>query len=135
MLGIKIKDGKQVNGGSCLIDLRDVLAAIGEKVLTSRWICRDLDYSIMRDGELYEICEQRRRLSGTEMMEFTKTIHQFFDGRFEARRDGPSKKLWLIIVVFDSSWIEVWSLNKEVIEGLKARFQKVTDMEQSYERK
>lgn len=133
MFGIKIKDSKQVNGGNCLIDLRDVLAAIGEKVLTSSWICRDLDYSTMRDGELYEICEDRRKAQGAEMIQFANTIHQVFDGRFEARTEGPSKRLWLIIVVFDSSWVEVWSSKRELLEGLKARFKKVSDMEQSYE--
>jgi hypothetical protein len=130
MFGIKIRDSNPHYDR-----LRDVLAAIGEKVLTSSWICRDLDYSIRKDGELWEIREDRRRLSGAEMMRFTDSVHQFFDGRFEARTEGPSKKLWLVIVVFDSSWIEVWTLNKKLLEKLKARFKKVSDMEQSYERK
>jgi hypothetical protein len=128
MLGIKIKDSRQLNGGHCLIDLRDVLTVIGEPVVSSQWICRDLEYIAMRDGDLSEIHESRRKLSGAEMIEFADSIHQTIYGLFEARGAGPTKKLWLKIVVFDSSWVEVWSSKREMIEGLKGYFKKVSDL-------
>ena len=128
MFGIRIKDSKLIDEVSILIDLSDILLVIGEPVLNSRWICRDLDYTLMKEGRLYEIRESRRRFSGAEFRHFAHRIRQVIDGRFEARTEGPAKKIWLVLVVFDSSWIDVWSTKQEVLEKLRARFKKINDL-------
>jgi hypothetical protein len=129
MFGIKIQDSKQSNGGSNRsFDLRDILTLIGEPILSSRWQCRDLWYTAVREGKFDEIREVRRKLSGEEMMQFATGLHQTIDGRFEARSGGAAKKPWLIILAVDSSWFEVWSSKREVIEKVKAGFEKVSEL-------
>ncbi len=119
MLGIRIKDSKR--------DLGAILPVIGG-VLTSQWICRDLDYTMMKDDRLYEILNVRQKFSGTEFLQFADKVRQVIDGRFEARTKGPSKNLWLVIIVFDSSWVDVWTTKPDVLERLRARFKKIDDL-------
>jgi hypothetical protein len=126
MLGIRIKDSR--DDEPRLIDLSDILPLIRERVITSQWICRDLDYTAMKDGRLSEILEARQKFSGTEFLQFAAKVCQIIDGRFEARTEGPSKNLWLVIVIFDSSWVDVWSSKMEVIERLKEQFKQINDL-------
>jgi len=130
MLGIKIQDKRLSKSGGSLLsfDLRDILAVIGEPVNKSRWRCIDLWYTANRNGRLSEIREARLKLSGEELTQLASDIHQTIDGRFEAKSDGATKKPWLIIVAFDSSWFEVWSSKPWAIEKLKKHFQMVSDI-------
>ena len=130
MFGIKIKDSKRSGGGSSFLsfDLRDILAAVGEPVFASRWRCRDLCYTAVRDGRFDEFREARRKFTGEEMVQFAGSIHQTIDGRFEARGGGAAKRPWLVILAVDSSWFEVWSSKREVLERVRARFEKVSDL-------
>lgn len=130
MLGIKIQDSiRSPSGGSFLsFDLRDILAVVGEAALTSRWRCRDLCYTAVRDGGIGEFREARRKISGAELARFAASVHQTIDGRFEARGSGAAKHPWLIILAVDSSWFEVWSSKREVLKSVKARFQQVSDI-------
>ena len=130
MTGIKIQDSiSSPSGGSFLsFDLRDILAVVGEAARASRWRCRDLCYTEVRDGGIGEFREDRRKFSGEELIRFAAKVHQTIDGRFEARSGGAAKHPWLIISAVDSSWFEVWSSKLEVLESLKARFQQVSDI-------
>ena len=130
MFGIKIRDAKLSGGGSSYLsfDLRDILTAVGEPVFSSRWRCRDLWYTAERDGKFTEIREARRKLSGEEIMRFAAGIHQTINGRFEARGGGAAKMPWLIILAVDSSWFEVWSSKREVLERVRAHFEQVSDL-------
>jgi hypothetical protein len=129
MLGIKIQDKRQSNGISFLsFDLRDIIAVIGEPVLSSRWLCYDLCYTANRNGRSVEIREERLKISGEELIHLASSIHQTIDGRFEAKSGGAAKMPWLIIIAFDSSWFEVWTSKPQVIEKLKEHFQMVNDI-------
>ncbi len=130
MFGIRIKGTKQSGGGGSHLtfDLRDILAAVGEPVLSSRWRCRGLWYLTVRDGEFNEFREERRKFTGEEMMRFAGSITQTIDGRFEARSGGAAKRSWLVILAVDSSWFEVWSPKREVLERVRARFENVSDI-------
>lgn len=130
-IGIKIEDKKveATSGNYLSFDLRHILNAIGEPVLYSQWDCLDLWYTASRDGELYEFQETRRKLSGQEMIQLAESIHQTIDGRFEARSDGATKRLWLVILAVDSSWYEVWSSKREVIERIRICFEQVSDLD------
>jgi hypothetical protein len=130
MYGIKIQDSrKSIGGGNVLnIDLRDILAVIGESARKARWRGKDIWCTASRDGEAVSIREERRDFSGEEFFQFASSVHQTIDGIFEIRREGAAKKSWLKIVAFDSSWFEVWSSKPEVIEKLRNHFDKVTDI-------
>ena len=129
MFGIKIRDSKPSAGGGGVLsfDLRDILEAIGEPALSSEWRCLRLWYTAVKDGTFSEFRETRLRLSGKEIVEFAFSVHQTIDGEFIAKKDGANKP-WLIIRAVDSSWFEVWSSKKKVLEELEARLAKVTPL-------
>jgi hypothetical protein len=107
-------------------DLKDILAAVGERVNKSRWRCRDL-WVLARfndHDDSYRI--DRLKLSGEELMEMASKIRQTIDGRFEARGEGAAKNPWLVIVAFDSSWFEVWSSKPWVIDRVKTQLHDTT---------
>ena len=128
MFGIKIQDSKKSrNGGNFLnFDLRDILTVIGEPTYKAKWRCRDLYYTAVRNGEFVGIREECLDFTGEEFVQFVSNIHQTIDGRFEVRREGAAKKSWLIILVVDSSWFEVWTSKQAIIEKLRNRFEKVS---------
>jgi hypothetical protein len=129
MLGIKIQDKRQSSNGRFLsFDLRDILAVIGEPVKQSKWLCYNLCYTAKRNGMFNEFRESRLKLSGGELIELASEIHQTIDGRFEAKTEGATKKPYLVIVAFDSSWFEVYSSKSGIIDKLKNHFQMVSDI-------
>jgi hypothetical protein len=130
MFGIKIRDriSTKSGGRALCVDLRDILAAVGEAALTSRWRCRDLWYTIRDGGKMDEVRESRRQLTGEEMQRFAATVLQTIDGRFEARSGGAAKHPWLVILAVDSSWFEVWSSKRAVLESVRTHFREVSDL-------
>jgi hypothetical protein len=129
MPSIRIQDKIQRASGSFLdVYLKDILSAIGEPVLTSRWVCRDLWCVRSRDGVPQELREKRLKFSGEEIMLFASNAGQVIDGRFEARGQGAAKRPWLIIVAFDSTFYDVWSSKPNVIERIKERYNDVSDI-------
>lgn len=95
MLGIKIRDTKMSSGGISFLsfDLKDILAVIGdEPILKSRWLCCNLNYGARKDGKFQIFRAVRLKLSGKEMTELALSIHQTYDGRFEAKGAGAAKK-------------------------------------------
>jgi len=105
MIGVKIKDKKQSTGGISSLNfaLKDVLAVVGEKVLTSRWRCWDLNYLRKIKGEWYPNKDKTLKLSGAELIDFSENVGLILDGRFEAKSEGGAKRPWLLIVAFDTS--------------------------------
>ncbi|HVE58467.1 MAG TPA: hypothetical protein VNB22_16665 [Pyrinomonadaceae bacterium] len=130
MIGVKIKDKNQSKGGgsSLSFSLKDILALVGEKVLTSRWRCSDLNYVKNIKGEWYPNKDKTLKLSGAELIDFSERVGLILDGRFEAKSEGGAKRPWLLIVAFDTSWYEVWSSKPWVIEKIKAHFKDVSDI-------
>ena len=127
MPSIRIQDKRKDTGRALGFDLRDILAEIGEPVLTSRWRCQKVWCTAIIDGAPFEFRDDRFKLSGEELVKIALEVHQTIDGRFEAKGQGAAKKPWLVIVAHDSSFYEVWSSKPWVIEKLKARFEDVTD--------
>jgi hypothetical protein len=130
MQGVTIGAKLQLNSGEKRLkgDLEEILSVIGERVLTSRWRCWDLDFILKNDGDWYSNKDKKMKLSGEELVKFAESVGQTIDGRFEARSEGATKHPWLLIVAFDSSWYEVWSSKSWVIERVKEHFKDVTDI-------
>lgn len=130
MLGIRINDTRRQGVNSFLsFDLRDILAAVGESAIASRWRCYDLYYTARKGGRLDAYREARLKLSGGELARLASEIIQTFDGRFEARGEGAARRPWLIIKAVDGAWFEVWSSKPAVLERLKSHFEKVSDLQ------
>jgi len=130
MQGVKIGAKLLLKNGEKRLkgDLEEILAVIGERVLTSRWRCWDLYYLLKFDREWDSNKDKKMKLSGAELVKFSQNVAQTIDGRFEARSEGAAKHPWLLIVAFDSSWYEVWSSKPWVLEKIKNHFKEVSDI-------
>jgi len=128
MQGIKINDSIRRERGSFLsFDLKDILTAVGDSVLSSKWLCRDVECTGENAGRLHDISDEGRNISGGELMQVVSGIHQIIDGEFEAY-DGEADKPWLVVSAVDSSWFEVWSSDTEILERVKNNFRDVSDL-------
>src|SRR5215204_3966837 len=129
MPSVRIQDKiKRASGNFLDVHLKDILSAIGEPVLTSRWVGRDLWCVRKRDGVPEELRLDRLKFTGKEILEWSSKVGQIIDGRFEARGQGAAKRPWLIIVAFDSSFYDVWSSKPNAIERIKERYNNVSDI-------
>ena len=129
MPSIRIQNKIQRRSGSILdVQQKDILSAIGEPVLTSRWVSRDLWCVRLRNDTPQELQEKRLKFSGEEIMRFASNAGQVIDGWFEARGQGTAKRPWLIIVAFDSTFYDVWTSKTKVIERIKERYTDVSDI-------
>ncbi|HEY8559896.1 MAG TPA: hypothetical protein VIL74_05805 [Pyrinomonadaceae bacterium] len=125
----RIKNKKQSDDKpASRIDLKDILNTVGDRVIKSRWRCRDLWVLANFDENPDSYRFSRLKVSGDELLEMASKIYQTIDGRFEARSEGAAKTPWLVIVAFDSSWFEVWSSKLWIIEKIKTTFQDTTDI-------
>jgi hypothetical protein len=129
MPSIRIEDKKQTGSGNYLdFAVHDILTAIGESVLKSRWIARDLECVRKCDGGAEQLREKRLKFSGEEILKWSARAGLIINGRFEARGQGPAKRLWLIIIAFDTTFYDVWSSKTHVLEKIRARFNNVSDI-------
>lgn len=128
MQGVKINDVEKLPSGTSFLNvyLKDILPLLGEKVLTSRWRCWNLDY--VEDGKWYSDRDKAVKVSGAELIEFSESVGQIIDGIFEAKSEGATKHPWIKIVFFDGGWVEIWSSKSWVLEKVRERFKNVSDI-------
>jgi hypothetical protein len=126
-----IRDGVEPGGGSGLeFDLRDVLAALGDRALTSRWSARDLNYTSKdeRDVAVMETMAAGQAVNGRDLASGIEQLRQVIDGEFvatEADRESP----WVIVRAVDSSWWEVVSHDADVRVAIRKRFRQIEEDE------
>ena len=129
MPSIRIQDKRKRASGRFLdVRLKDILTAIGEPVLTSRWVGRDLWCVRSHDGLPQELKEKKLKFSGEEMLLFASNAGLVIDGRFEARGQGAAKRPWLVIVAFDGTFYDVWTSKPNIIEKIKERYNDVSEI-------
>ena len=130
MQGVIIRDGTEPGGSGGLdFDLRDVLAALGQRVVTSRWRCPRLRYT-SRDERDVPVLEQAgtegRPVAGSDLAGGIGELLQVIDGEFEAFDENEVR--WAVIRAVDSSWWEVWSDDKSVLEAVRTTFRITEDI-------
>jgi hypothetical protein len=128
MNGLRIAD--LAEGGHLAFDLKEILAAIGPAVSTSRWLCTDL-WCIPfgePDDQALEACYRTGSfIGGEELVELAAQTRQVVDGTFRAFRESAEQP-WLILRAVDSSFWEVFSDDAATLDKLRVRFQDVRDI-------
>jgi len=128
MQGIEIKDKTHNESGSFLsFDLREILTVIGDSALASSWRCQYIECTGENADVMHKISDERRIISGSELMQIVSGIFQTIDGEFEAHHGGENSP-WLIIRAVDSSSFDVISSDSEVLERVRRNFGEVTDL-------
>jgi hypothetical protein len=130
--GVIIRDGTEPGGsGNLDFDLVEVLAALGQRVMTSSWRCPRLQYTSRDERDvpvLEQVGTEGRTVLGAELTRGIGQLLQVIDGEFEAFDENEGR--WAVIRAVDSSWWEVWSDDKSVLEAVRTTFRITEDAPQ-----
>jgi hypothetical protein len=77
-------------------DLSDLLELLGEKALTSMWLCRGVECYGQIADELHDISDQQRLVNGKELLRIVVNLDSIADGYFSAFHSNESKP-WLVV--------------------------------------
>jgi hypothetical protein len=105
-------------------DVGDILAALAEDIVESRWQCRNVECI---GGEALESASgSGQELATPELLELAKGVEQTIWGDFIATQP-PDPAPWLVIRAIDSTCFEVFSASVAVLDKLRARFRDVRE--------
>lgn len=119
-----------IPGTSCLVHLRDVLAALGPPVLEATWV-------MPKDGEPIEawgrrwldlkaLAESAEHFSGHRFAEIAREIDQVIWGDFHGFASANRHEPWIVLRVFDGKHVIVRTEDDEVISRIQSAFHEVT---------
>jgi len=134
---VQIHDKTQ-DGHALAFDLRDVLAALGHRVLRAYWSVSGLDShgeDLAATGAgaaaLEDLARSGARVSGSRLVGVARQVHQVIWGEFRGYDDERSGDAWITIVAFDSSWFEIRSDDVAVFMRIQKAFKDVRSPQQS----
>jgi hypothetical protein len=113
-------------------DLREVLAAMGPRGLTSYWTVGDvaaqgerLDATGESAAALEELAMSGERITGSRLAEIAEGLRQVIWGEFKGYEDKFSAAPSVVVVAFDSSWWEIQSEEAALLDRVAAAFKGV----------
>jgi hypothetical protein len=102
-----------------------ILSLIGEVLHGSVWKCSGLDCPGKNADTIHNIPDQKQVISGSELLEIMSGVYQTIDGKFEGYLNVEQTP-FLIIEAIDSSFFDVWSSDRTIIDKLTSHFEKVS---------
>jgi hypothetical protein len=113
-------------------DLSEVLAALGPRGLNAYWTvggvsADDGNFDATGDGAgaLEGLAKSGERIIGMRLAKIAKAVRQVIWGEFKDYRDKLSDTPTVVVVAFDSSWWEVRSDEKTLLERVAKAFEDV----------
>lgn len=91
--------------GFLAVDLRHVLAALGQDAVTSEWLAHDV-WATGKGFAAFEGLPKGKLISGERLVALANDADQVIDGKFFGFRDGAVEP-WIRIFADDSSLYEV----------------------------
>jgi hypothetical protein len=131
MQGMSIRD---LSDNHVAFDLRDLFETLGPLALTAWWRCRTPVWYIAEEDATIDALEWRdgkpEWLRGAELLTETRALHQVLDGVIEGvRSDVPpvngALSPWVVLRAVDSSWLEVYSDDSNILTAVRDRFSDV----------
>jgi hypothetical protein len=114
------------------VDLRDVLAALGQRAAKSDWRVRDVwatdADNDSRSAAVLANFDGSQVVSGEHLRELAADVIQVIDGVFSGFEPGATEP-WVIIEAVDSSFYLVRSDDPSVLDTIRKAFQRVSDYE------
>ncbi|MBN8941223.1 MAG: hypothetical protein J0H01_17085 [Rhizobiales bacterium] len=111
------------------IDLRHILAALGQRASTSWWKVSgvpSVDEALMvhgrRSEELEEFDRSGRRVRGDGLLLVASGVDQVIWGRFEGFDAQGSDEPWIVVIAFDSTWFDVSTADDAALARIGAAF-------------
>jgi hypothetical protein len=124
MKGVSIFD---TMGGILTVSLEGVLDALGELVDGLRWRISNA-WCMGENAEEFErLSSARAAVDTTQLQALARSVHQIIDGDFSGSGDGDLAPR-IVIRAVDSSCFDVESDDERILERMRRRYVKVTDM-------
>ena len=111
-----------------VLDLHDLLIALGERALHSTWFGSGVDCYGEKAEELHAFTDQNEPIEGGELLYITTGIYQTIEGDFQAFDPGATSP-WIFIRAWDGTGFHIETNDPEIKNQLKTRFQEVDDVE------
>jgi hypothetical protein len=126
MIGVTIRDTDERNGHRFLnFDVATILSLIEDKLRDSVWKCSELDCLGENAKTIHDIADQKRVISGNELLQIMSGVYQTIDGKFEGYMNDEYLP-FLMIEAIDSSHFNVWCEDSGVIDKLTGHFEKTS---------
>lgn len=110
------------------LDLYDLIAALGERALSSTWLGRGVRCSGEKAEELYAFTEQDKPIHGGDLLQITSGIRQTMEGDFTAFDPGATSH-WLFIHAWDGRGFYIEINDPKSRDRLKTHFQAMEEVE------
>ena len=129
MIGVTIQDVDDRN--VLAVDLKDILDIAGVRALRSRWLLSEVQAGGTEAAEeLQRLSDTGKFIEGDRILDLSKQVWQVIDGKFQGF-DYGSANPWIIVIAVDSTAYDVVTEERNLIDTLKARFEKVHDLPMS----
>jgi hypothetical protein len=129
MRGVQIRD-LQESRRVLAVDLRHILDLLDDRAIRSQWRVSGVWALSNAEGwaaeELEKLADGKTFITGEHLNRIAHCLSQVIDGEFSAFANS-SESPWLIIRAIDSSFYEVFSTEPDVLDGVRASFQEVSD--------
>lgn len=126
MRGITISD-RQPNTNILAVNLADILQLIGSKLATTEWEISDIECFGNYSDRLYQLADNKTRISGETLLQIAQNITQVIDGTFAGYLQNKSEPN-IVVRVIDSTAYDVESNDEDILTQLQQRFQNIEDI-------
>jgi len=111
-----------------VLDLHDLLIALGERALDSTWFGSGVDCYGEKAEELHAFSDQNKPIEGRDLLDITTGIHQTIEGDFQAFDPGATSP-WIFLRAWDGAGFHIETNDPEIKDQLKQHFQAADDVE------
>lgn len=129
--GLKTSDGSDLPEANQGLDLHGILAALGERALSSNWLGNNIECLGESAPELYSYTDHEQTITGYDLLRITSGIYQTIEGDFKAFDQGSTSH-WFYIRAWDGGGFYIEVNDPELKERLKNQFQAVEDIEEMH---
>lgn len=109
------------DSGISKVQLSEILELIGQEAMGGTWRIENVE-AIGGDSErLHLLSDKRALVSGSELVEISRMVHQIIDGTFSGFA-GEVSQPWIVITAVDGSAFDATSDDLEVIRCIHRNF-------------
>ena len=111
-----------------VLDLHDLLIALGERALHSTWFGSGVDCYGEKAAELHAFIAQNKPIDGRDLLHIMTGIDQTIEGDFQAFDPGATSP-WIFIRAWEGTGFHIETNDPEIKDQLRQHFQAVDDVE------
>jgi tetratricopeptide (TPR) repeat protein len=113
------------------LDLYDLLAALGERVMNTTWLASGLNCHGESAEELISLAEQDQPIEGQDFLRITSGIQRTVEGDFTGFDPGAASH-WIFLRAWNGSGFYIETSDPKIKERLKTQFRVVEEVEGAY---